>query len=34
MKLKFLGIGGAFAPISKGNSNMMLTSDSGKIVLI
>ena len=34
MKLKFLGVGGAFAPISKGNSNMMLTSDAGKRMLI
>lgn len=34
MKLKFLGVGGAFAPIAKGNSNMMLTSDSGKVMMI
>lgn len=34
MKLKFLGVGGAFAPISKGNSNMVLTADSGKRMLI
>ncbi len=34
MKLKFLGVGGAFAPISKGNSNMLLESDSGKRLLI
>lgn len=30
MKIKFIGHGGAFAPISVGNSNMLLTSDSGK----
>ncbi len=34
MKLKFLGVGGAFAPISVGNSNMLITSDSGKEFLI
>lgn len=34
MKLKFLGVGGAFAPISKGNSNMLFTSDSGKRLLL
>lgn len=34
MKLKFLGVGGAFAPIAKGNSNMMLTADNGKRMLI
>jgi ribonuclease BN (tRNA processing enzyme) len=33
MKIKFLGVGGAFAPISKGNSNMMFTSDSNKHLL-
>jgi ribonuclease BN (tRNA processing enzyme) len=33
MKIKFLGVGGAFAPISKGNSNMLLTSESGKKML-
>jgi ribonuclease BN (tRNA processing enzyme) len=30
MTIKFLGRGGAFAPMSIGNSNMMLTSESGK----
>lgn len=30
MKIKFLGRGGMFAPIEIGNSNMMLTSDTGK----
>jgi ribonuclease BN (tRNA processing enzyme) len=30
MKIKFLGRGGAFAPMSVGNSNMMITADSGK----
>lgn len=30
MKVKALGVGGAFAPISKGNSNFLFTSDSGK----
>jgi glyoxylase-like metal-dependent hydrolase (beta-lactamase superfamily II) len=34
MQLKFIGVGGLFAPISIGNSNMMLTSDSGKIMMI
>jgi len=34
MKLKFLGVGSAFAPISMGHSNMILTSDSGKILAI
>lgn len=34
MKLQFIGRGGAFAPISIGNSNMILTSDSGKMMLI
>lgn len=33
MKIKFLGVGGAFAPISKGNSTMMFTSDGGKILM-
>jgi ribonuclease BN (tRNA processing enzyme) len=31
--IKFLGVGGAFAPISKGNSNMLVTS-RGKHMLI
>jgi ribonuclease BN (tRNA processing enzyme) len=31
--IKFLGVGGAFAPISKGNSNMLITSN-GKHMLI
>ncbi len=34
LKLQFLGVGGAFAPIAKGNSNMMLTSESGKRLMI
>lgn len=34
MKIKFLGVGGAFSPISKGNSNMIFTSDSGKKLLL
>lgn len=34
MKLRFIGVGGAFAPISKGQSNMYLESDSGKRLLI
>lgn len=34
MKLQFLGVGGAFAPISKGNSNMMLFDDPHKIMMI
>ena len=34
MKLTFIGVGGAFAPISKGNSNMILESDSGKKMLV
>lgn len=34
MKLKFLGVGGAFAPISKGNSNMMLTADNGERLIV
>lgn len=34
MKLQFIGVGGAFAPISKGNSNMMFTSDSGKKMIL
>lgn len=33
MKLKFLGVGGAFAPMSVGNSNMLL-SHNGKNLLI
>lgn len=33
MKLKFIGVGGAFAPISIGNSNMLL-SHNGKNMLI
>lgn len=33
MKLKFIGVGGAFAPLSIGNSNMMITSNSGKIMI-
>lgn len=28
MKIKFLGVGGAFAPITKGNSNMLLTENN------
>lgn len=34
MKLTFLGVGGAFAPIVKGNSNMILESPKGKRLLI
>lgn len=34
MILKVIGRGGAFAPIAIGNSNFMLTSDSGKIMMI
>lgn len=34
MTLKFLGAGGAFAPVSVGNSNLLLTSASGKRLLI
>lgn len=34
MKLKFLGVGGAFAPISKGNSNMMFTADNGERMML
>lgn len=34
MKLTFLGRGGAFAPISVGNSNMLLEADTGKKMLI
>jgi ribonuclease BN (tRNA processing enzyme) len=34
MKLQFIGRGGAFAPISVGNSNMILTSESGKMMLV
>lgn len=30
MTIKFLGRGGAFAPMEVGNSNMMITSESGK----
>lgn len=34
MRILFLGRGGAFAPIHIGNSNMMFTSDTGKIMLL
>lgn len=34
MQITFLGVGGAFAPLSRGNSNMMITSDSGKIMMV
>lgn len=34
MKLKFLGVGSAFAPLTLGQSNMILTSDSGKILMV
>jgi ribonuclease BN (tRNA processing enzyme) len=34
MKLTFLGVGGAFAPLSMGQSNMILTSDMGKIMMV
>lgn len=32
MKIKFVGHSGAFAPIEKGNSNMLFISDSGKML--
>ncbi len=31
--IKFLGVGGAFAPLSKGNSSMLITSETGKNLL-
>jgi ribonuclease BN (tRNA processing enzyme) len=34
MKLQFIGRGGAFAPITIGNSNLLLTSDSGKRLVV
>ena len=34
MRILFLGIGGAFAPMSMGNSNMLITADSGKRMMI
>lgn len=34
MTLQFLGRGGAFAPISIGNSNLLLTSSKGKRMLV
>ena len=34
MKLKFIGVGGAFAPMSIGQSNMLLISDTGAKMLI
>lgn len=34
MKITFLGRGGAFSPISIGNSNLLLESDSGKKMFI
>jgi ribonuclease BN (tRNA processing enzyme) len=34
MKLKFIGRGGAFAPIEIGQSNMVFISDNGKILLL
>lgn len=34
MKLKFLGVGSAFAPLSSGQSNMEFISDSGQIMLL
>lgn len=34
MKLTFLGVGGAFAPTSIGNSNMFFTADSGKVLML
>lgn len=34
MKIKFIGVGGAFAPISVGNSDMLLTADNGNRMLI
>ena len=32
MQIKFVGVGNAFSQISVGNSNMLITSDSGKIM--
>jgi ribonuclease BN (tRNA processing enzyme) len=34
MKLKFIGVGGAFAPMSKGNSNILITADNGENLLV
>lgn len=33
MKIQFIGVGGAFAPISRGNSNMLLTMDNGERIM-
>jgi ribonuclease BN (tRNA processing enzyme) len=32
--IKFLGVGGAFAPITKGHSNMLVTAETGERMLI
>lgn len=32
MKITAIGVGGAFAPISKGNSNFLFTSETGKVM--
>lgn len=34
MKLTFAGVGGAFAPSTQYQSNMLLTSDEGKRLMI
>lgn len=34
MKLKFIGVGGAFAPLSKGQSNMYFESKNNKRLLV
>lgn len=34
MKITFIGRGGAFAPLSIGNSNMMFTSDNGRRLMV
>ena len=34
MKLTFIGVGGAFAPLSKGQSNMFFTADDGSKLLL
>lgn len=34
LKLRFIGVGGAFAPLTKGHSNMYLESENGKRLLI
>lgn len=32
--IQFLGVGGAFAPINKGNSNMLISGETGKRMLV